>query len=179
MTWYFIDQHDQRYVGNYDLGELKTDEFYLDVTFSSFHEEVFMYYLNEQCVGCPYLLKPFTNATPLATNLKLKLAKTYQNLLPQDETGDVVCNLDYPFGQFGVYRVKNGSDGCEINVVKEAVNIYTPIITVIAIYAILIIFGYLTINLWKKYMYNKEDDIENKEKGSTKSRIHSLDTFRG
>ncbi|CAH1957052.1 unnamed protein product [Acanthoscelides obtectus] len=127
MTWYFIDQHDQRYVGNYDLGELKTDEFYLDVTFSSFHEEVFMYYLNEQCVGCPYLLKPFTNATPLATNLKLKLAKTYQNLLPQDETGDVVCNLDYPFGQFGVYRVKNGSDGCEINVVKEAVNIYTQI----------------------------------------------------
>ncbi|CAH1957055.1 unnamed protein product [Acanthoscelides obtectus] len=57
--------------------------------------------------------------------------------------------------------------------------IISAIITVIAIYAILIIFGYLTINLWKKYMYNKEDDIENKEKGSTKSRIHSLDTFRG
>nr|CAH7757110.1 unnamed protein product [Callosobruchus chinensis] len=51
MTWYFIDEPNEQYVSNYDLTKLKTDEFYLDVNFSSFDDKIYLYYLNEQCVG--------------------------------------------------------------------------------------------------------------------------------
>nr|CAH7757109.1 unnamed protein product [Callosobruchus chinensis] len=125
MTWYFIDEPNEQYVSNYDLTKLKTDEFYLDVNFSSFDDKIYLYYLNEQCVGCPYVLKPFNNGIPLTTNLKLKLASTYQNFLPQDETENVVCDIEYNFGQFGVYSVQNISNVCELTVMQEAVNIYT------------------------------------------------------
>nr|CAI5862242.1 unnamed protein product [Callosobruchus analis] len=51
MTWYFIDEPDEHYVSGYDLTKLKTDEFYLEVDFTSFNEDVYLYYLNKQCVG--------------------------------------------------------------------------------------------------------------------------------
>ncbi|VEN54018.1 unnamed protein product [Callosobruchus maculatus] len=180
MTWYFIDEPDEYYFGSYDLTQLKTDQFYLDVNFSSFDDKIHLYYLNEECVGCPYLLKPFNNGVPLTTNLKLKLANTYQNFLPQDQTENVVCDLDHNFGQFGVYGVQNVSNVCELTVLKEAVNINTAIIPVIAIYTILILFGCLIVGVWRKCKKDSEDDHDkNKEKGTTKMRVGSLDTFRG
>ncbi|VEN34172.1 unnamed protein product, partial [Callosobruchus maculatus] len=50
MTRYFIDEPDEQYVSGYDLTKLKTDEFYLDVNFSSFDDGIHLYYLNEECV---------------------------------------------------------------------------------------------------------------------------------
>ncbi|VEN59829.1 unnamed protein product [Callosobruchus maculatus] len=180
MTWYFIDEPDEDYVGSYDLTQLKTDQFYLDVNFSSFDDNIHLYYLHEECVGCPYLLKPFNNGVPLTTNLKLKLANTYQNFLPQDQTENVVCDLDHNFGQFGVYSVQNVSNSCELTVLKEAVNINTAVIPVIAIYTILILFGCLIVGVWRKCKKDNEDnDDNNKEKGAPKTRVGSLDTFRG
>ncbi|KAG5864759.1 hypothetical protein JTB14_020183 [Gonioctena quinquepunctata] len=109
------------------------------------------------------------------TNTKFRIASQRQEYFPQDEWNNVICDLKNNFGQFGVYSVGVNQSGCYIDVIKEPVNIYSPIITVILIYLALYLLFCGACSIWRKWISKLDRSDEN----DRKERIKSLDSFRG
>lgn len=103
------------------------------------------------------------------------------------------CDLDYNFGEFGIYNATVQQDGCSITTVKEPVNIYlckynennlanfllinifSAILSVIGIY--IVFFGLVAITAYVYHVYTSKDETNAKK--TKKQRVLSIDTFRG
>ncbi|KAH1002782.1 hypothetical protein HUJ04_008838 [Dendroctonus ponderosae] len=125
-------------------------------------------------------------------NSEVNLSKIYLYSLNED---CVLCPYSFVdksvYGQFGVYNFHvNNLSSCEVEVLKDPVNIYSPImltgtIPFVAMLTVLLIhfliFGGLCLALamWKKWQENRASVDGSKESSAKKERILSLDTFRG
>ncbi|XP_074042747.1 heparan-alpha-glucosaminide N-acetyltransferase [Leptinotarsa decemlineata] len=187
MKWDFIDDYDENQLG-YDLSDLTMDQFFLDINLNSSHlEEIYLYTLNEDCYKCPFLLSHHGNHTNTGlvtkdpphnifkTNTKFRIASEYKEYFPQEQTDNVICDFSSNFDQFGIYKVDVNESGCYMNILKEPVNIYSPILTVILLYVALYLLVYCIFRLWRKCI----PKVVEPDKKAPKKRVQSLDTFRG
>ncbi|CAH1111672.1 unnamed protein product [Psylliodes chrysocephalus] len=193
MPWCFIDDYDENNFKDYDLSDLVLDQFYLNINVenSSGHEDVYLYTLNKECYQCPYLLTSYCNGSIqkcngdeakniFSTDLTFRLSTVHSEYFPADQKNNVICDINEPFGQFGIYNVNVNRSGCFVQTIKESVNIYSPILTVCLIYLGLFLFTYGLYFCWKKYNSKKLDKDDQVEPDvPKKERIQSLDTFRG
>ncbi|CAH1170184.1 unnamed protein product [Phaedon cochleariae] len=159
-------------------------QFYLNINFEETYEDLYLYTLNKECYECPYLLSYHGNGsikncmskdppnTVFSTDLKFRIATEHKEYFPQDQSSNVICDLDQSFGQFGIYNVNINESGCYVDVLVEPVNIYTPILTVILIYSALFSLIYGIFFLWRTRKTSEDSQAK-------KERIKSLDTFRG
>ncbi|KAJ8929008.1 hypothetical protein NQ314_018367 [Rhamnusium bicolor] len=83
---------------------------------------------------CPYLLKYYesNNCSEedntlkiFPTNVKFRIASEYKEYFPQDQTNNVICDLNNNFGQFGIYHIDVNNTSCHVSILKEPVNIYS------------------------------------------------------
>ncbi|KAJ8957118.1 hypothetical protein NQ318_007334 [Aromia moschata] len=165
MTWSFIDDHDERYIMGYDMAWLNMDSFYMNVSYSSREfQSIYLYSLRKDCIECPYVPSHHSSGVEntyftgkYETNLKFRISPEAKEYFPQDDTSNIICDLNYNFQQFGIYSVDvNNSTGCSVKILKEPVNIYSH-----------------------TYQIYQQKKIAETEKTAKKERIHSLDTFRG
>lgn len=182
MYWNFIDNYSgDRYanIGEkvYDLNQLTLDQYYFTITTTpeSDLKNVYLYTRHKECFECPYKFidKSVTNTTK--TNQILRLASDYRNYYPQNFQDNVICDLEDEFGQFGVYNIKvDNLTTCHVDVVKEPVNAYLPILTVVLLH--IAVFGvlYFILKFWHEYTRDG-----NNVRAKKKDRVMSLDAFRG
>ncbi|KAK9693643.1 protein of unknown function (DUF5009) [Popillia japonica] len=100
------------------------------------------------------------------------------DILPSNSSDNTFCDLDTKFGEFGVYQLTINDNDCTVKVLKQPVNIYMPILTILIIYSILFILLQLCIYLTRKFAH-EETDVNSKSTATKKRRLKSLDTFRG
>nr|XP_022916136.1 heparan-alpha-glucosaminide N-acetyltransferase [Onthophagus taurus]XP_022916137.1 heparan-alpha-glucosaminide N-acetyltransferase [Onthophagus taurus]XP_022916138.1 heparan-alpha-glucosaminide N-acetyltransferase [Onthophagus taurus] len=165
----------------FDMSSLRMDEAFLQIINSS-PNSIYIYELISECIKCPY--KKFIAVPSGSTLIKLKTRfKTIYRLLNTQvgathpvDNDDFVCGIKQDFGQFGVYKLETNGIICNTRVLKQPVNIYLPILTVILIYSIFFLIPLYSIV--KKYVFKK--DVKNEsDPVTTKERLKSLDTFRG
>ncbi|XP_025836786.1 heparan-alpha-glucosaminide N-acetyltransferase-like [Agrilus planipennis] len=92
----------------------------------------------------------------------------------QDSNENVLCDLDPQFGQFGIYRLALSNNSCQVETLKEPVNIYSPIISVILLYCLLYLITYSFIKVYQVWFKTPR-----KQEEKHQFRIQSIDTFRG
>uniref|UniRef100_A0AAR5PNL4 Heparan-alpha-glucosaminide N-acetyltransferase catalytic domain-containing protein n=1 Tax=Dendroctonus ponderosae TaxID=77166 RepID=A0AAR5PNL4_DENPD len=188
MTWNCIDDYDgDRYqkFGDkiFDMAQLKIDEHFFTVSTDNSEvnlSKIYLYSLNEDCVLCPYSFVDKSVVNISSTNNRFRLATDFRQYYPEDDAASVICDLNHQYGQFGVYNFHvNNLSSCEVEVLKDPVNIYSPMLTVLLIH--FLIFGGLCLALamWKKWQENRASVDGSKESSAKKERILSLDTFRG
>ncbi|GJQ67696.1 hypothetical protein Trydic_g16520, partial [Trypoxylus dichotomus] len=180
---FFEDYGDTTFLG-LDMTLLKRDEAYLIIT-NSRSSETYLYSQYKDCINCPFL----NEYGHLKSNTTLKISTGYEKLykittemkdaLPWNTSESVFCDVHTKFGEFGVYELAVTDKNCTVEVLKEPVNIYLPILTVFLIFSVLFISLKLCKYLIRKV--NNKDGTSNsaKEVLPKKERVKSLDTFRG
>ncbi|XP_057660056.1 heparan-alpha-glucosaminide N-acetyltransferase [Diorhabda carinulata] len=190
MKWCMIDDYDVANFKGYNLSSLILDQYYLNINVS-YYKNIFLYTLNKDCYECPYLITDYCidlneecskdlTKNIFNTHMTFRLATERKEYFPQDQTENVICDINNEFGQFGVYNVEVNESGCFVDVLKQPVNIYTPILTVTLIWIVVLLMIFGATKIWKK-LISKEESTEETHDGvnKRKQRILSLDTFRG
>lgn len=190
MTWDFIDDYTgDRFVKFqdkiFDMDKLKLDQHYFMVTTENSEidlNEVYIYSLNPECVECPYTFLDKSTTEILETGRKLRLSTEQNEYSYKDISRGVICDLDPNFEQFGIYNIKiQNTSSCSVETIKEPVNAYSPIITVLLLH--ILVFGsvYYLFSFYNKWKRNKESqtDGESNEESPKKERVMSIDAFRG
>ncbi|XP_072384801.1 heparan-alpha-glucosaminide N-acetyltransferase-like [Diabrotica undecimpunctata] len=195
MKWCFIDDYDVSDYRGYSLANLTLDQYYLNIEVAEdIDKNVYLYTLNKECYQCPYLITNYCKGSAkecdndltkniFSTDVTFRLATERTEYLPQDQTENVICDIKEELEEFGVYNVDVNNSGCFLETLKEPVNIYAPILTIILIYVAIFILIYASCRLWKKIVAKKTVDRTNTEINSSatpkKERISSLDAYRG
>uniref|UniRef100_A0A1B6JM25 Heparan-alpha-glucosaminide N-acetyltransferase catalytic domain-containing protein n=2 Tax=Homalodisca liturata TaxID=320908 RepID=A0A1B6JM25_9HEMI len=162
-----------------DLTALEVDEAYLNVT--SFIPQVFLYSLSADCHQCPYSLtgvvhqhRVFTINTKHSTSWRL-YSRT-DNIIAVNDTRLLECEVSSAsVGQFGVYDLIHNNSDCIFNTASPPVNIYYSLVLVVSFLLGLAVLAAI-ISLRKLY---KEDGDNDGGRTPKRSRVRSLDTFRG
>lgn len=113
---------------------LDVDEAYLNVT-TNYPSNVFMYFHTEDCFECP-----FEHLAEIRPSLRFGEKNTFfvstkfhnvwrfyrRNVgkyVTQDQRRNLICEIDPPLGEFGVYDFFVNVNGqCDVNVAKEPIN---------------------------------------------------------
>ncbi|XP_037067847.1 heparan-alpha-glucosaminide N-acetyltransferase-like isoform X1 [Pollicipes pollicipes] len=160
----------------------------------------------EECHGCDAW--PYVTVAPSKVGYQV-VNTTYPTLLYlQSDTGSSACRLQYHFGEFGLYELTTGQESpesCSMRVLTEPANIYAPLLfaTLTLIGLTLLIKGINKMN--EHHLFHRfirfvgassllRRDLGDPEQSTTmlpedaesspaaeklKTRIHSLDVFRG
>ncbi|KAI4470588.1 hypothetical protein MML48_1g14109 [Holotrichia oblita] len=179
-----IENYGEKTFLDLDMTQLNIDNAYL-ITTNYRGSNTFLYSKYKECINCPFTNEFSSylplNRTDIITTGQEKLYKvtTEQiDVLPSNPSDDTFCDLDTNFEEFGVYQLTINDSNCTVKILKEPVNIYMPIITVLIIYSILFILLQLYIYLTGKFMHGGID-LNSKSEATNKPRVKSLDTFRG
>lgn len=113
---------------------LDVDEAYLNVT-TSYPSSVFMYYMTEECYKCPFerlaeirsLVRSGEKNTFFVStkfhNIWRFYRKNMGKYVAPEEHRNMVCEMDTPLNEFGVYDFMVGPNGkCDVNVVRPPIN---------------------------------------------------------
>ncbi|KRT86310.1 hypothetical protein AMK59_1959, partial [Oryctes borbonicus] len=168
-----------------DMTMLERDEAYLIIT-NSRSRETHLYSKYKDCVNCPFL----NEYGYLGSNRTVKISTGYEkfykvttemmDMLPWNSSEGVFCEVDRKFGEFGVYKLAITDKDCSVEVLKEPVNIYLPILTVFIIFSVLFILLQLCKYFTRKVRNRKNGTSSSENSTATKKeRVKSLDTFRG
>ncbi|XP_044748366.1 heparan-alpha-glucosaminide N-acetyltransferase-like [Coccinella septempunctata] len=175
MAWFGL--HDDDYFDGLYMKDLGIDEAYLRIWRNGKHIPAYLLQSHRECVQCDYYMKWKVFASDVFrvnSNYKYKISSS-----PNDVKDNILCDIPEPMGEYGVYNVTLDDTHCTFQVEKEPVNIYLPMVTVLLIYVVIIsgIFGIK--KLIEKFHRTKSTEVFPDETHPKKSRIKSLDTFRG
>ncbi|KAF5280991.1 hypothetical protein FQA39_LY05196 [Lamprigera yunnana] len=175
ISW--IESYGDEMFQNFDMSKLSRDEAYLTV--NSNVTPLYLYSVYKECVECPY-----TKERDLENGNVLTISTRYSKLY-RLSSATTVCDLDVDYGEFGVYSLNvPNNQSCHVEVLKEPVNIYFPIVTVLLIYGLLLLIGASIFYVSNVYLYKKKQQtsshsVEPKQTTTGRNRVVSLDTFRG
>jgi len=147
-----------------DMEALKIDQAYLKVDLQAFSKEnVSLYGLSSDCVGCPYkrlLPQPPTSSTPNSSLYTLSTRHAWTLMVASSDqqfiydTNSNSLSTPCPpslhwLGQFGVYELVPhgkgvGGEGCALDTLQEPVFIYGGMIAVFFLLAIVAAFARMT-----------------------------------
>ncbi|KAF2901701.1 hypothetical protein ILUMI_04480 [Ignelater luminosus] len=168
-----------------NMSKLKRDEAYLNISTPT---TVYLYSLYEECFQCPFTQEqPIENHEILKINTRhprlWRILKEDVSISPVDSNHSVLCTINQEFGEFGVYDLKISSSNCQLHVLKEPVDIHFPILTVVLIYALILLLVSSCICVWRIYTNKPERQTTSFDKelepNQKRKRLKSLDTFRG
>ncbi|KAF5282861.1 hypothetical protein FQR65_LT14199 [Abscondita terminalis] len=169
---------------NFNMSKLRMDEAYLNIT--SKLSKLYLYSVYKECEKCPYTLdRELENGDTLTINTHHP--KSYrvspQELSILEPNSDVICDVQTSFGEFGVYNLNITDHNCSVETLKEPVNIYFPIITVLAIYAVILLVFCNFLYVLRVYVKTPERETTscdfNPKQSQKRNRVVSLDAFRG
>ncbi|KAK5640372.1 hypothetical protein RI129_011183 [Pyrocoelia pectoralis] len=170
---------------DFNMSKLGRDEAYLNIV-SEHPQPLQVYTVYKECYKCPFTKeRTVTNESIIISTHYEKLWRILADApisSSVDSSTGVLCDFNPEFEEFGVYNLRI-SQSCELETLKEPVNIYFPILTVVVIYSLLTLIAASFLYVLKVYTKKVERqttsyDIDPK-RCKQKSRVTSLDTFRG
>lgn len=183
-----------------NLTDLSTDEAYVRIKTGA--EQIFVYLLSQDCVDCPYEIDQTENKVlKLSTHYpwNIRIRKRDDEYVSQfiDDGKNTICEAsNLQLEEFGVYDIEV-NNGCNVSTQVEPVNANMAILfCALILIAIGIVYRATAWMVKKRYtaklekVYfmarkhigyedNNNKNDENEEEVKTKSRVKSLDTFRG
>jgi len=182
MSW--IENPGETSFNGLDLTKLGVDEAYLVV-----HSEdpAYLYELSDDCYKCPFVFKKGVDGkSVLKVSTKHGLTWRFTNrdlgyMLPYGNSSGVICeSRAQNFGEFGVYDLTLKDDRCSIQTSKPPVNTLFPLLLIGAGILVLAIFAKIISLIYDKLKSKDTDETDVAlPKALSKSRLKSLDTFRG
>ncbi|XP_055529975.1 heparan-alpha-glucosaminide N-acetyltransferase [Wyeomyia smithii] len=190
-------EYTEQYFRGLDLWSLWVDQAFLNASIDGLRN-YFLYSLSEDCEKCPYTrLHEIKNEEDSGNVLELDVARRLNFKIFEHNLGkyafdneSFVCQLSAALGEFGVYdlRIKEGGiTSCTLETAKEPVNIYLPFLTIALIIICLLILVVLGKKLLQRFHQPSRDaelapaspESTKAAAGAAKTRLRSLDTFRG
>ncbi|XP_031356839.1 heparan-alpha-glucosaminide N-acetyltransferase isoform X2 [Photinus pyralis] len=173
----WIEDYGSEMFKNFNMSKLGRDEAYLNIT-SELPGPLHLYTVYNECHMCPFTKEGTIDSGRMVISTRFE--KTWRILSSPNET--ILCSFSPDFGEFGVYDLTIGST-CKLKTLKDPVNIYFPILTVVLIYALVALLSANFVYIFKVYTKPVErqttsHDIDPKQ-CTQRSRVISLDTFRG
>lgn len=124
---------------DYDLSQLKRDEYYLTVINNSSRNILYLYQQYEECYRVRRQICNICKHTDTITvfqclyNYVTSFSANYTSIQSSEHkqlyeirtnSTSVLCNINGDFGEFGVYSIHVNDDSCRTETLKDAVNIY-------------------------------------------------------
>ncbi|XP_017777124.1 PREDICTED: heparan-alpha-glucosaminide N-acetyltransferase [Nicrophorus vespilloides] len=173
---------EEMFLGEYNMSKLRMDDCYLTVDNQVYEGELYLHSRFVECEACPLLPEsdePIYKGVPKTFIINTAHDKYYKIRGLDD---DVPIYQEFrTLKEFGVYKFDHLPHLIEVKTLKEPVNIYFPILTVFLIFACIFLLIPIGKFLWKRYKLKRSDlpAAAVEEKAKSKSRLKSLDTFRG
>lgn len=183
MSWFEIPGGDA--TKHYDFSSLKVDEAFLKVTAN---DQIRLFSLSDECYKCPFTYVNSINRTSLEKistkyGLSWRVYRAGENIsstYPDPES--LICEVrPKNLGEFGVYHLNVKNETCDIFTVSDPVNIYKPLLIILAALLFLCLIWNLIsliISKCKKPQEWMGDDASIPDR-KKKVRIKAIDTFRG
>lgn len=144
-----------------------------------------VYSVSDDCFRCPFERRKTLSGGERSWMVNTARRSTWRvytdfkdQYISAGNTSGLLCQLRPDMGQFGVYKLNVSMDGCDVNTLREPVDIYMPL---------LIILG-LLLSIWVVYGIGKLIMSRVRRTGKLRygdkelaiqQRLRALDTFRG
>lgn len=144
-----------------------------------------VYSVSDDCFRCPFERQKTLSGGERSWMVNTARRSTWRvytdfkdQYISAGNTSGLLCQLRPDMGQFGVYKLNVSMDGCDVNTLREPVDIYMPLLIILGLLlAIWVVYGIGKLIMSRvrrtgKLRYgDKELAIQ--------QRLRALDTFRG